>query len=168
MDYDYIEYSSRHSDGYGDVILYWILIIIFAIIISCVWGYAVQKIIYNKGYTDDWFWWGFFFGIIALLAALSRPDNSNRYTTFVHSKNEETDMLSRGGWKCNNCNRVLANYVGSCSCGNTRANNVKKEKEGVVNSTSVSNELREYKSLLDSGIITQEEFDTKKKQLLGL
>ena len=29
-------------------------------------------------------------------------------------------------------------------------------------------ELKKYKELLDSGIITQEEFDTKKKQLLGL
>lgn len=29
-------------------------------------------------------------------------------------------------------------------------------------------ELRKYKQLLDDGIITQTEFDTKKKQLLGL
>lgn len=29
-------------------------------------------------------------------------------------------------------------------------------------------ELKQYKELLDSGIITQEEFDAKKKQLLGL
>jgi len=29
-------------------------------------------------------------------------------------------------------------------------------------------ELKKYKVLLDSGIITQEEFDAKKKQLLGL
>ncbi len=29
-------------------------------------------------------------------------------------------------------------------------------------------ELKELKELLDSGIITQEEFDAKKKQLLGL
>ena len=28
--------------------------------------------------------------------------------------------------------------------------------------------LKEYKSLLDMGVITQEEFDAKKKQLLGL
>ena len=28
--------------------------------------------------------------------------------------------------------------------------------------------LEKYKSLLDNGIITQEEFDAKKKQLLGL
>lgn len=29
-------------------------------------------------------------------------------------------------------------------------------------------ELKNYKELLDSGVITQEEFDAKKKQLLGL
>ena len=34
--------------------------------------------------------------------------------------------------------------------------------------TSNADELRKYKDLLDSGIITQEEFDAKKKQLLGL
>lgn len=33
---------------------------------------------------------------------------------------------------------------------------------------SSADELREYKKLLDDGIITQEEYDAKKKQLLGL
>ena len=33
---------------------------------------------------------------------------------------------------------------------------------------SQADELKKYKDLLDSGIITQEEFDAKKKQLLGL
>ena len=33
---------------------------------------------------------------------------------------------------------------------------------------SNADELKKFKELLDSGIITQEEFDTKKKQLLGL
>lgn len=37
----------------------------------------------------------------------------------------------------------------------------------IVNQTSAK-ELKEYKELLDSGVITQEEFDAKKKQLLGL
>lgn len=35
-------------------------------------------------------------------------------------------------------------------------------------SVSPADELKKYKELLDSGILTQEEFDTKKKQLLGL
>ena len=33
---------------------------------------------------------------------------------------------------------------------------------------SAADELRKFKELLDSGVITQEEFDAKKKQLLGL
>lgn len=37
-----------------------------------------------------------------------------------------------------------------------------------TNAKFVSGELVEYKKLLDMGIITQEEFDAKKKQLLGL
>ncbi|MBE6680442.1 MAG: SHOCT domain-containing protein [Ruminococcaceae bacterium] len=34
--------------------------------------------------------------------------------------------------------------------------------------SSNADELKKYKELLDSGVITQEEFDAKKKQLLGL
>ncbi len=38
----------------------------------------------------------------------------------------------------------------------------------VGNTTSNADELKKYKDLLDSGAITQEEFDAKKNQLLGL
>lgn len=38
----------------------------------------------------------------------------------------------------------------------------------VVQQLSSADEIKKYKELLDSGIITQEEFDAKKKQLLGL
>jgi predicted Zn-dependent peptidase len=37
-----------------------------------------------------------------------------------------------------------------------------------IQETSNADELKKYKDLLDSRIITQEEFDAKKKQLLGL
>lgn len=36
------------------------------------------------------------------------------------------------------------------------------------NMSSGADELKKFKDLLDSGTITQEEFDTKKKQILGL
>ena len=42
-----------------------------------------------------------------------------------------------------------------------------KEKT-VINQVSEADELGKYKELLDKGVITQEEFDAKKKQLLGL
>ena len=35
-------------------------------------------------------------------------------------------------------------------------------------SFSKADEIRKYKSLMDEGIITQEDFDKNKKQLLGL
>ena len=38
----------------------------------------------------------------------------------------------------------------------------------VIQQTSAADELKKCKELLDSGIITQEEFNAKKKQLLGL
>ena len=38
----------------------------------------------------------------------------------------------------------------------------------IVQNTSDADELKKYKDLLDNGVITQEEFDAKKKQLLGL
>ena len=46
----------------------------------------------------------------------------------------------------------------------------KAENQKAVNPTpfSTADELKKFKELLDSGIITQEEFDAKKKQLLGL
>ena len=51
-----------------------------------------------------------------------------------------------------------------------RQNQVKTAAPVVKQETVTSNadELKKYKELLDSGIITQEEFDAKKKQLLGL
>lgn len=38
----------------------------------------------------------------------------------------------------------------------------------VVQEVSGADELKKFKDLLDSGVITQEEFDAKKKQILGL
>jgi predicted Zn-dependent peptidase len=37
-----------------------------------------------------------------------------------------------------------------------------------TNALSSAEELKKFKELLDLGIITQEEFDAKKKQLLGI
>lgn len=39
---------------------------------------------------------------------------------------------------------------------------------GVVQQISPAEELKKFKELLDMGVITQEEFDAKKKELLGL
>ncbi|GKI15714.1 hypothetical protein CE91St44_21990 [Oscillospiraceae bacterium] len=42
------------------------------------------------------------------------------------------------------------------------------EVEEVVSTVSAADEIKKFKALLDDGVITQDEFDIKKKQLLGL
>ena len=49
-----------------------------------------------------------------------------------------------------------------------RQHSEKQNNIPLNNSTSNADELKKFKELLDSGVITQEEFDAKKKQLLGL
>lgn len=44
----------------------------------------------------------------------------------------------------------------------------KNSANGQIQALSAADELKKFKELLDMGIITQEEFDAKKKQLLGL
>lgn len=54
----------------------------------------------------------------------------------------------------------IMNYISNCKIENPIVSS--NEQLGQAD------ELKKYKDLLDSGVITQEEFDTKKKQLLGL
>lgn len=52
-----------------------------------------------------------------------------------------------------------------------RQNNGNRNNESVVNNTSnasTADELAKFKNLMDAGVITKEEFEAKKKQLLGL
>lgn len=51
----------------------------------------------------------------------------------------------------------------------TKLSGISDKAEAVSNkNTSQTNDLKKYKEMLDAGIITQEEFDAKKKQILGL
>lgn len=59
----------------------------------------------------------------------------------------------------------------ACILMQDRINTICTSKETANNpgtADTVAMDLKKYKELLDSGIITQEEFDTKKKQILGL
>lgn len=43
-----------------------------------------------------------------------------------------------------------------------------KQPKSAATAVSAADEMMKFKSLLDMGVITQEEFDAKKKQLLGM
>ena len=80
-------------------------------------------------------------------------------------------LLAAGGWQCG-CGRVNARYVSTCACGRNKHGETKPEPAPVtaeeldVDETVAA--IREYKKLLDEGILTPEEFEAKKKQLLGI
>ncbi len=89
---------------------------------------------------------------------------------FAHNQ----QLLASGGWQCA-CGKVNASYVSSCSCGRSKSGDLPPEPAPVIpeepdEDTEVRNAqaIREYKKLLDEGILTAEEFEAKKKQLLGL
>lgn len=143
-------------------------------------GIAANSIIENKGYNDNWFWWGFFFGFIALLVALSKPEvpKVSYSENLLLKKVENDNILNNGGWKCCYCNSINASYVTSCSCGRNKDESEQRrkrmEKSARASADSfVAREARtieligQYKKLLDSGSITQAEFETKKQALLS-
>ena len=68
-------------------------------------------------------------------------------------------------WFVANRNEVFS-AISSCLIERQGNSSVKPENQNTT--LNNADELKKYKELLDSGIITQEEFDAKKKQLLGL
>lgn len=62
----------------------------------------------------------------------------------------------------------VANYIKKQIDAIKVAKTHQTETAPVVNSASVADEILKFKQLLDMGVISQEEFDEKKKQLLGI
>lgn len=120
--------------------LYLAVYLIMWAIIGSVFGVATNAIIENRGYSENWFWWGFFFGFIAMIVALSKPANHSQYTygdtdsaapSYTYSE-KLSDIskqyqygydrkLASNEWRCQKCGRANANYVGTCACGNTKS-----------------------------------------------
>lgn len=161
------------------------LIWLFLVIAQGVFfGFATNAIIENKGYTENWFWWGFFFGLLALIVALTKPQRvtHSQYRGGGLYQSAESaykqQMLAEGGWKCS-CGRVQASYVSTCSCGVSRQSLLDAKRKSAqtpapapekkpVTDKEKADAIREYKQLMDEGILSAEEFEAKKKQLLGI
>ncbi|MDE5619110.1 MAG: SHOCT domain-containing protein [Ruminococcus sp.] len=164
---------------------YLIGILIWALI----WGFITKSVSKSKGYNGG-FWWGFWLGFIGLIVVACKPDNrsyssySSALGLYAHEEEnkrieeENKRILASGGWKCANCNTCNPDYITTCQCGVSKSNNVpiskpktkseiKHEPEEKEPLSSVD-EILKLKQLLDAGLLTQDEFDTKKKQLLGL
>lgn len=151
--------------------------VIGIIIWALVWGFVTMTVNENKGYEGG-FWWGFWLGFIGLIVVCCKPNNGSAQTGYATPdfiSNEK--MLSGGGWRCHKCGKVNPNYTGTCSCGKDKFENqaeddavkarATKKVEGEIEMQNLQ-KLKSYKDLLDSGVITQEEFDIKKAELLKI
>lgn len=79
---------------------------------------------------------------------------------FAATQDENTVMLKIG--EQSNTGKKIKEYIES------RILELSKPQTAVVQQVSAADEIVKFKGLLDAGVITQEEFDAKKKQLLNL
>lgn len=173
--------------GDYDFIIYFVAIVM-RIGIRSIWGAITWKMNDYKGYASNGFWWGFFLGLVGVIVVACKSNVSNYKMTGwkcvcgkVHSDYVTACACGRarntvasvpaGHWSCS-CGRIHAPYVSSCICGLSKKDAARsatvpeKATSATPSEQDTVNLLKEYKTLLDSGAITQEEFDAKKAQLL--
>ena len=160
------------------ILTYFIAVIVWAF----VWGFVTKTVNENKGYEGG-FWWGFWLSWIGLIVVVCKPDNHVRSSSYNQgSSYAASRSSSKDTWRCAKCGTYNVGF--SCRCGMLRGDSallekkqteakleqVKKETEQKSDKTEIENiqKLKLYKELLDSGVITQEEFDKKKAELLKL
>ncbi len=164
-----------------------------SIIIGVVLGGITVSIRHNKGYYGNgWFWFGFFCGIPAIIVACAIPSSYDSGEAVAPGGLSETiggkafkepgisvfsddayikQTVEKGGWQCT-CGRAHPGYVSTCTCGlNKRQNSpaddgyAARAAERAEKERAVASELKKYKMMLDSDVITQEEYNARIKEL---
>ena len=147
--------------------------ILVCLIIGVICGNICVRISLKRGMNGG-FWWGFFLWIIGIIIVALRPNDQAGMTA------KDRQLLEKGGWICGNCGMVHASYDSFCVCGASRrdAATTQQRNAAVHNSYiaqprnseqpdfSQADEISKFKELLDRKIISQEEFEAKKRQLL--
>ncbi|NLT09859.1 MAG: SHOCT domain-containing protein [Ruminococcus sp.] len=97
--------------------------------------------------------------------------NASYVTSCLCGLNQkENEKPREENWKCLVCGRENSKLHKTCVCGATKAGKLPKEAERAAAPVQISaaDEIAKFKQLLDSGAITEEEYEAKKKQLLKL
>lgn len=118
-----------------------VILIIIGIIASIIAGFEVVDISYS-GKPEYEFNFGMFFlslldyalyafieycayHVIALLigALASITQNTKATARLLEYQMSENELPDENEWKCKNCGKINSNYVGTCACGNIKAEN---------------------------------------------
>lgn len=156
-----------------DVII--LMAIILPLGIRCILG-AISKTVNEKNGYFGGFAWGFWLGIIGIIVvAVRQPPFYHSSESIIipeHGKKLPASAISEedapNGWHCR-CGRYNAQYVSSCVCGISKREAMSPQPEVVEPDDEMKKiaALKEYQKLLEDGIITQDEFDAKKKAILS-
>jgi len=170
--------------------------LIGAIISGLIFGWICKGISERRG-MEGGFWWGFFLWLIGVIIVAVRPkdeksqesllDNTTHIFFCPNCKKAYSGLSAKNNTKCLACGGMLMETTVLADTWRSYSEFTKDEmKRAFMNgqylrndnvaprfSTSPSpasgaDEIKKYKELMDSGIITQEEFEAKKKQILGL
>lgn len=99
---------------------------------------------------------------LKIKVTLKDINNPVVYITFLNSKTKKDSFVYKTFYKdAQECLSVLQLI---CNSQETSSNS----DQSNTTIESVADEIKKFKNLLDEGILTQEEFDAKKKELLGL
>lgn len=167
---------------------------IVSLILGLIFGFATAAVREKKGYGRNWFWFGFFCGMVPLIIACAIPEKQDPYATYIpgglerameqntYSEPQQsvfTDeefvkkTIGEGGWQCA-CGRANPGYVSTCSCGrNKRGNDASgqgyaaKAAARAQQQKSLDAELKKLAMLLDAQVITQQEYESGVRELLG-
>lgn len=69
------------------------------IIIRYIWGAICRKVAEDKGYSgSSWFWWGFFFALIALIVLITKPNQApvSKEDNIIKFLQNYKELLDRG------------------------------------------------------------------------
>lgn len=101
---------------------------------------------------------------LSALGTLASVAVGSRYDMYEQSKNMDRQSAKVKDFsRCPHCNSTNIQEMEQTELATTQTAPLP-----VIPEVNTVEELKKYKELLDIGILTQEEFDSKKKQLLGL
>ena len=128
-------------------------VLIGFIIWGVVWGYATKAVINNKGYDDNWLWWGFFFGFIALIVAATKPENRKQSQEWQPVQLQTESVNKTPESKKEEPSKVVFDSTV------TRANTDYMSNKEL--------QIKDMQELLSKGYVTEAEYLEKKKEILG-
>jgi len=148
------------------------LVILYFIGGGCLFGLFTLKIASSKGRKSfGFFWLGFFLKVIGVLIAVFLSHDAETATWKSLRRARAEAELEWPLWECAYCHQMNAGKLTDC----TRC---RREKQEVISFPSqearnaaiesATEKILKYKQLADLGAITQDEFEAKKKHLLGL